>query len=200
MGSVELRSTVAEARLQLALVGAGLLLLAAATVSGRGVVPATGLLVLLSLLVVGYWLAIRWDILVALILVVVLVIPIKRYEFAVNLPFDLEPYRIVTALLIALWSGAVLWLVFRGSAPWWSLAWGYAVAFGPQFVLCVMPFSPPVVVLLFFVAQVAFACAWVLIAMGVIGMGEAVWAALTLSLAVPVVTQTSRWLELTTIK
>jgi len=104
------------------------------------------------------------------------------------------------ALLIALWSGAVLWLVFRGSAPWWSLAWGYAVAFGPQFVLCVMPFSPPVVVLLFFVAQVAFACAWVLIAMGVIGMGEAVWAALTLSLAVPVVTQTSRWLELTTIK
>jgi len=57
-----------------------------------------------------------------------------------------------------------------------------------------------VVVLLFFVAQVAFACAWVLIAMGVIGMGEAVWAALTLSLAVPVVTQTSRWLELATIK
>ncbi len=104
------------------------------------------------------------------------------------------------ALLVAVWSGAVLWLVFREPSPWSSLAWGYAVAFGPQFVLCIMPFSTPVVLLAFFVAQPAFVLAWGLIAAGVIGMGEAAWAALALSLAVPVVTQTSRWFQLTTIK
>lgn len=104
------------------------------------------------------------------------------------------------ALLVAAWSGAVPWLLYRASAPWTSVAWAYAVAFGPQFFLCIMPFSPPSIVLFFFVAQAAFVCASALIAAGIIGMGEAAWAALALCLAAPAVTQSSRWLRLTTTK
>lgn len=108
MGTVELRTPVPGSRFPAALLGVGLLLLASATVADRAVVPAAGFLVFLSALAVGYTLRIRWDVVVAFILLVVLVIPIKRYGFAVNLPFDLEPYRIVIAILIGIWVTALL--------------------------------------------------------------------------------------------
>lgn len=84
------------------------MILMGSIVAGRGVAPAAGLLGLLSIFAVGYRLRIRWDVVVAFVLVVVLVIPIKRYEFAVNLPFDLEPYRMVIALLLGIWVAALL--------------------------------------------------------------------------------------------
>jgi hypothetical protein len=87
--------------------GAGIFL-AAASVSGRAVLPAAGLLMLVSFVAATHRVALRWESLVAFLLVVILVIPIKRYGFVVSLPFDLEPYRVTIAFLVALWIAALL--------------------------------------------------------------------------------------------
>ena len=84
------------------------MLLAAATIVDRGVAPIAGLLVLVSVVAAGYRVALRWDVLVAFLLFVVLVIPIKRYALSGSLPFDLEPYRIAVAFLLGLWVAALL--------------------------------------------------------------------------------------------
>lgn len=108
MTTVELRPPSRGSLLPVGLIVTGVATLAAATLAGRGVVPIAGLLVLVSVLSVGYRTALRWDVLVGFLLVVVLVIPIKRYGFAVSLPFDLEPYRVLIAILLAFWIAALL--------------------------------------------------------------------------------------------
>ena len=108
METVELGPPAPGVRFPVALVGAGVLLLGGAVLAGRGIAPAAGFLALISAVAVAYKLRVRWDLLVALVLLVVLVIPIKRYQFAVSLPFDLEPYRIVIAILLGIWATALL--------------------------------------------------------------------------------------------
>lgn len=44
-----------------------------------------------------------WPTLLGLILVVILFVPIRRYTVSGSLPFELEPYRIVIALVLACW-------------------------------------------------------------------------------------------------
>lgn len=46
---------------------------------------------------------IDWIWALGLVLVVVLFIPIRRYAFSVDLPFELEPYRAVVALVMSVW-------------------------------------------------------------------------------------------------
>ena len=50
----------------------------------------------------------RWHSLVGLILAVVLFVPIGRYQLPGNLPFNLELYRVVVALVVAVWLGSLL--------------------------------------------------------------------------------------------
>ena len=50
----------------------------------------------------------RWRSLIALLLLVILFIPIRRYVLPGNLPFQLEPYRIGVALLVAAWFTSML--------------------------------------------------------------------------------------------
>ena len=45
---------------------------------------------------------------VATILVVILFVPMRRYVFPVDLPFELEPYRVLVALVIVLWGLSLL--------------------------------------------------------------------------------------------
>lgn len=52
--------------------------------------------------------ALRWRSLLGLLLLVILFIPIRRYVLPGNLPFQLEPYRILIALLVALWIASML--------------------------------------------------------------------------------------------
>ena len=104
----EPRSTARAPYAELAFVGAAFLLLCAAVAAERAVDVTAALLVVTAVLAVGHRVATRWDVLIALLVVIVLAIPIKRYEFAVELPFDLEPYRIVIALLVGLWVAALL--------------------------------------------------------------------------------------------
>ena len=50
----------------------------------------------------------RWHSLVGLILAVVLFVPIGRYKLPGNLPFNLELYRVVVALVVAIWLASLL--------------------------------------------------------------------------------------------
>ncbi len=102
------RTTSTDTLVPLTLVGGAAVFLAAASVSGRAVLPAAGLLMLVSFVAATHRVALRWESLVAFLLVVILVIPIKRYGFVVSLPFDLEPYRVTIAFLVALWVAALL--------------------------------------------------------------------------------------------
>ena len=45
---------------------------------------------------------------IAAILVVILFVPMRRYVFPVNLPFDLEPYRVLVAFVLLLWALSLL--------------------------------------------------------------------------------------------
>jgi hypothetical protein len=49
-----------------------------------------------------------WQSLLGFTILVILFIPIKRYELPGNLPFDLEPYRLVVMLLLAAWASSLL--------------------------------------------------------------------------------------------
>lgn len=57
---------------------------------------------------VAYRLLLKWTSLLALMILVILFIPIKRYTMPGNLPFELEPYRLCVALIAALWAAALL--------------------------------------------------------------------------------------------
>jgi polysaccharide biosynthesis protein PslJ len=49
-----------------------------------------------------------WHGLVGLLFAVIWFIPIKRYQFPVHLPFDLEPYRVLVAFLVLVWVSGLL--------------------------------------------------------------------------------------------
>lgn len=55
-----------------------------------------------------YRTALRWHSLLAGMLLVIMFVPIKRYGLPGNLPFDLEPYRVVVAVIAAGWMISLL--------------------------------------------------------------------------------------------
>ncbi len=67
----------------------------------------------LGLIVVGLVLAayqrvlLAWPTMLGLILVVILFIPIRRYTVSGNLPFELEPYRVLIAAVLGCWMCAI---------------------------------------------------------------------------------------------
>ncbi len=50
----------------------------------------------------------RWSTLLGLLVLVILFIPIHRYTLPGSLPFDLEPYRVLVAVICLLWLAAIL--------------------------------------------------------------------------------------------
>ena len=90
------------------LVCAALGALACAVVAGVAPKIIAGSVVLVTLgalLRSGY---VGWPRLMAALILVIFLIPIRRYSLPVNLPFKLEPYRIFVFILVALWAGALL--------------------------------------------------------------------------------------------
>src|ERR687891_191906 len=57
---------------------------------------------------IGYRVLLRWEILVAAVVLVILFIPIRRYVLPGDLPFEFEPYRLVVALVAASWITSLL--------------------------------------------------------------------------------------------
>jgi len=83
--------------------------LLAATVATGGHVRLFAPITLLAVvLVVGSKRLLAWHSLAAAIVLVVLFVPIKRYELPSSLPFHLEPYRVVVALVAVAWLTSLL--------------------------------------------------------------------------------------------
>lgn len=82
--------------------------LAAATTAGLPVVEIAPLVALLAVAAVGYRSVLAWRSLLALTIGLIMFVPIRRYEVPVDLPFELEPYRIVVAVIALGWLTSLL--------------------------------------------------------------------------------------------
>ncbi|HWI05942.1 MAG TPA: O-antigen ligase family protein [Solirubrobacteraceae bacterium] len=76
-------------------------------VSGRQPVAVLAIFVVPLVLVAFQRWLLAWQTLLALILLVILFIPIRRYTVGEELPIALEPYRVVIAVVLACWAFAL---------------------------------------------------------------------------------------------
>jgi hypothetical protein len=88
-------------------VGGVLLLVLAGSVRRGDMNTLLGLLVVGLVVAAGQRVLLAWQTMMGVILVVILFIPIRRYTVGGNLPIELEPYRIVIAVVLAFWFAAL---------------------------------------------------------------------------------------------
>jgi polysaccharide biosynthesis protein PslJ len=103
MEHVAARPVPAAVAASLAAAALGLLLVAGLT--GRGLLIAALLLATAPLVWVR---TVPWRVLVGVLILIIVFIPIRRFYFATGLPIQLEPYRVVVALLLGAWLAALL--------------------------------------------------------------------------------------------
>jgi hypothetical protein len=105
---VTARTSPNEHQVSAALLVAAVAALAVGTVS-KPSLAALGLamITLVTVVVSRHWL-LRWDVLGGLLIAVILFIPIRRFVLPGNLPFQLEPYRLLVAFMIASWGTSLL--------------------------------------------------------------------------------------------
>ena len=104
-----MRTLVAVRRDPAALLVVGAIaILTAAVMTGRDVKLVGPIVVLIAMIATLYRSLFRWHSLVGLILAIVLFVPIGRYKLPGSLPFNLELYRVVVALVVAIWLGSLL--------------------------------------------------------------------------------------------
>ena len=89
-------------------IAGALALLALGVLSGHDAIAFAPLLAIVTVIAVGHRSLLRWDSLIALILIVVLFVPIGRYQLPSGLPFDLELYRVVVAIVLLGWGTSLL--------------------------------------------------------------------------------------------
>jgi polysaccharide biosynthesis protein PslJ len=82
--------------------------LAAAAVLGKGVVAVAMIVGLAAVSAAWHRLLLRWPMAIGLIIAVILFVPIGRYSFRINLPFQLEFYRVAVAGALGCWIAALL--------------------------------------------------------------------------------------------
>ncbi len=91
-----------------ALILSAVAVLAAAPAAGVSAKYVGPVVILVALLAAWHHRFLRWTSLVGLILVVVMFVPIGRYELPASLPFNLELYRLVVALVVLVWLASML--------------------------------------------------------------------------------------------
>ena len=92
-----------EERILWAVIGGALLLLAVAVHSDGQATALLGTIVV-GLVIVSYQrVLLAWQTMLGLILLIILFIPIRRYTVGSSLPVELEPYRIVIAVVLGAW-------------------------------------------------------------------------------------------------
>ena len=87
---------------------AGLGVLTWAVVAGQHTRPAAMLLLALLVFSVGYRWIFAWPTLIGTTILVILWIPIRRFELPGSLPFSLEPYRVMILVLGLCWVASLL--------------------------------------------------------------------------------------------
>jgi hypothetical protein len=90
-----------------AILGA-LLALSLTIISGRPATIVAMVLVITAIVVSARSALLRWRTLFVLLLLCILFLPIGRYRLPGDLPFQLEPYRLLVAFILAVWFGALL--------------------------------------------------------------------------------------------
>ncbi|HZR91891.1 MAG TPA: O-antigen ligase family protein [Gaiellaceae bacterium] len=90
------------------LIGAALILVAVAVVAGSGLQLAAAPLGLLVLVAASHQRVLAWRSLLALTILVILFIPIKRYTLPSALPFNLEIYRLIVFAVFLAWLTSLL--------------------------------------------------------------------------------------------
>jgi O-antigen ligase len=94
---------VASSTLLLALIG-----LSFAVVTNRGLQPAIILTVALTVVAAWHRPLFAWRTLLGALVLVVMFIPMRRYALPGNLPFQLEPYRLLIAAIAVGWGASLL--------------------------------------------------------------------------------------------
>ena len=87
----------------IALILSSLALLTLGVIGGISVRTLAPVLCLVVLIAICYRVALQWSSLISLVMGVILFIPIRRYTLPVNLPFNLEPYRLVVMVVALGW-------------------------------------------------------------------------------------------------
>jgi O-antigen ligase len=85
-----------------------LLILTLTVPAGLPALEVSTFVIIVAICAVAYRSMLRWPVLLAWTLLVILLIPIKRYSLPGNLPFELEPYRLLVAIIVLLWVVALL--------------------------------------------------------------------------------------------
>jgi polysaccharide biosynthesis protein PslJ len=91
-----------------AVVICGLALLSLTVLSGVGVMAVAVLVAAAAVGALTYRSFLQWRIFVAAIILVILFVPTRRYALPGHLPFNLEPYRILVALVLGGWLVSLL--------------------------------------------------------------------------------------------
>lgn len=91
-----------------ALVFSSLAVLSLTVLTGASTREVTAVVLVVTTMAVAYRWLLSWKALLALMVLIILFIPIRRYGVAGDLPFSLEPYRAFVALLFLAWVGSLL--------------------------------------------------------------------------------------------
>jgi O-antigen ligase len=106
--TLPLRPTEARSLGPVVLVTASLALLTAAVVAGVSVRLTAVLVIVATAAALVRPSAIGWPRLMAVLILIILFIPIRRYTLPASLPFQLEPYRLFVAVLVLGWVASLL--------------------------------------------------------------------------------------------
>ena len=91
-----------------AVVVSALMVLTLTVPAGLPALEVSMLVMLVAVSAVAYRSMLRWRVLLAAVILVILLIPIKRYSLPGSLPFELEPYRLLVGVIVLLWIVALL--------------------------------------------------------------------------------------------
>jgi len=91
-----------------AVVLGALALLTMTVVTGTRPLETAPVIALTIVFTVAYRSLLSWDSLLAALVLVILFVPIQRYVLPGSLPFELEPYRLLVAFIVAGWTASLL--------------------------------------------------------------------------------------------
>jgi hypothetical protein len=90
------------------MIAAGLATMVVGTAASAPMLKVAPVVLVVVAGAVGYRSILAWQTLLGAMILIILLIPIRRYTMPGNLPFQLEPYRLLVALVFAAWVSSLL--------------------------------------------------------------------------------------------